>query len=180
MINFLKKRKARTAQARELYKSVVTQARTATFYKSLNVPDTFDGRFEMISLHCFFVMGRLKEQGEKALSQKTFDVFFKDMDVSLRELGVGDVGIPKHMKRMMKGFNGRATNYLNGLNNNDMTLLADSLTRNVYGTVKPSSDDLNGMIEYMYRVQHALKKIDLTNNTPDFPAVIEEGDKKRA
>ncbi len=180
MVGFFKKRALRLEQARKLYDSAVAQARSPEFYKSLGVPDTFDGRFEMISIHCFFVMNRVTAQGEKALSQKTFDVFFKDMDISLRELGIGDMGIPKHMKRMMKGFNGRATNYLNGLKNNDVALLKDALTRNVYGTVKPSAQNLNMMIDYMTRVTEALKDQDLTVNNVAFPAVVEKGDRKSA
>jgi cytochrome b pre-mRNA-processing protein 3 len=180
MIGFFKKQQIRTAQAHRLYASAVAQARQVHFYEELGVPDSFDGRFDMISLHCFFVMNRLEAQRERALSQKVFDVFFKDMDVSLRELGVGDVGIPKHMKRMMKGFNGRAINYALGVSTQDDKVLAETLICNVYGTVKSSPNDLTAMISYIYRVTALLNGVNLLTEDFKFPRIIEKETKKSA
>ena len=94
----------------------MAQARQPVFYESYGVPDSVDGRFEMIALHCYLLMRRLQAAGDKALSQKLFDIFFVSMDQSLREMGVGDLAVPKHMKRMMNGFNGRADGYEQALN----------------------------------------------------------------
>ncbi|MEM8833425.1 MAG: ubiquinol-cytochrome C chaperone family protein, partial [Pseudomonadota bacterium] len=107
MLGYFTKKKHRKERARELYAAAVDQSRHPVFYEKLGVPDSVDGRFDMIALHCSILMLRLNRAGENKLSQSLFDVFFKTMDRSLREMGVGDLSVPKHMKRMMKGFNGR-------------------------------------------------------------------------
>ena len=136
MFTYFKKRKERKAKARALYEAAEAQARLPVFYESYAVPDTVDGRFEMICLHCYILMRRLKAAGEEKTSQALFDVLFRIMDKSLREMGVGDLGVPKHMKRMMQGFNGRANHYEQALRSDNNELLHEVLIRNVYGTVE--------------------------------------------
>ncbi len=179
MIGFLKQRKIRKLRAKSLYDVAVAQARQEGFYETLGVPDSVDGRYEMISLHCYLMLHQLKEQGEKALSQKLFDTFFKNMDVSLREQGVGDLGIPKHMKRMMKGFNGRATSYEAALVEEDDAKLKEALIKNVYGTVDAPSDAILGqMVDYIKHSKNMITGVDLNGFNPVFPNVldaVEEG-----
>src|SRR5690349_8287815 len=80
--------------AAALYRAVVGQARTPAFYVAYGVPDTLDGRFDLIALHMFLVLHRLKTDSLAAnLSQALFDIMFDDMDRSLREMGVGDLGV---------------------------------------------------------------------------------------
>jgi len=124
-----------------LYDSCVVQARLPVFYQELGVPDTVDGRFEMVALHCFMTISGLNKAGNARLGQALFDVFFLNMDRSLREMGVGDLGVPKHMKRMMQGFNGRRLNYQKALESHDDAALKEVLIRNVYGTVDVPNDD---------------------------------------
>jgi cytochrome b pre-mRNA-processing protein 3 len=126
--------------AERLYGAIVAQARQSFFYADLGVPDTVDGRFDMILMHAFIVMLRLRESGEesKALSQTLYDVMFVDMDRAIREIGIGDLSVKKHIRRMMKAFNGRLTAYESGLS--DPVLLNDAIRRNVYGTVKGDID----------------------------------------
>lgn len=135
MFTYFQKRREIKAQAKSLYEAAVAQARQPVFYEDCEVPDSVDGRFEMIALHCFILMYRLQEAGAPKLSQALFDVFFVRMDRSLREMGVGDLAVPKHMKRMMNGFNGRADNYASALLAGDKSQLKEALVRNVYGTV---------------------------------------------
>ena len=135
MFTYFQKRREIKAQAKGLYEGAVAQARLPIFYENYGVPDNVDGRFEMIALHCFVLMHRLQAAGEERLSQALFDVFFVRMDRSLREMGVGDLAVPKHMKRMMNGFNGRADNYESALLAGDKSQLKEALVRNVYGTV---------------------------------------------
>jgi cytochrome b pre-mRNA-processing protein 3 len=104
-----KPRSAEQAAAR-LYAAIVGQARRAAFYVDHEVPDTVDGRFDLIVLHVMLVMRRLRREGAEGqhAAQELFDYMFKDMDRSLREMGVGDMGIGKHIKKMAKAFYGRA------------------------------------------------------------------------
>lgn len=140
MFTYFRERKERKTQAQNLYRAAVAQARLPVFYEDYAVPDSVDGRFEMIALHCFILMHRLQRTGESKLSQALFDIFFVNMDRSLREMGVGDLGVPKHMRRMMKGFNGRANHYERALENKEE--LKAALTQNVYGTVDAPDDSV--------------------------------------
>ena len=136
------------------------------------MPDTVDGRFEMIALHCFILMRRLQAAGDKKLSQALFDRFFKTMDRSLREMGVGDLGVPKHMKRMMQGFNGRANHYELALKNNDADELQKALIKNVYGTVKPPAKNILKTME-----AYVIKSATMVETDPVFAPlkVTDEG-----
>ena len=98
---FTERRRNRTNAAR-LYGVIVAQARLPVFYQGLGVPDTLEGRFLVLSLHLFAVLQRLKAQGAQALAlaQELTDRFSADMETVLREIGVGDLGVPKKMRRL--------------------------------------------------------------------------------
>src|SRR5262249_18572993 len=130
-----------------LYGAVVAQARRPAFYLRFGVPDTLDGRFDMIALHVFLVMRRLKAEGEegRALSQALANRFFADLDRSLREMGVGDLGVGRRVKVMAKAFYGRIAAYEAGLNSGD-TALGEALKRNLYGTVSASDERIAAMV----------------------------------
>ena len=119
--------------ANKLYNALVGQARLPAFYEDAEVPDTLDGRFDMIVLHAFLVMHRLKDQGTRAeeISQVLFDEMFLDMDRSLREMGVGDMGVGRRVRAMGKAFMGRIEAYDNALTE-DGDALAEALSRNIY------------------------------------------------
>ena len=105
------------------------------------MPDSVDGRFELIALHVILIMTRLEgEKGARTVNQALFDVMFRDMATSLREMGIGDLAVPKHMKRMMNGFNGRLRNYAGALNGEGD--LADAVRRNIYGTVEKPDENM--------------------------------------
>ncbi len=144
---FLKKffgSRQREIAAQELYREIVRQAREPVFYLEADVPDTIDGRYEMVSLHAFLVMRRLKRDGNEkqtALSQAVFDLMFADMDQSLREIGVGDLSVGKRIKAMAKVFYGRVVAYETALDTGEETL-EEALIRNHYGTLEqPVSDE---------------------------------------
>jgi cytochrome b pre-mRNA-processing protein 3 len=135
-----------------LYRSIVEQARQPGFYSHHGVPDSLDGRFDMIVLHSFLVMRRLRAIGSKAadgLSQDLFDLLFADMDVNLREIGVGDLGVGKRVKKMAQAFYGRVEAYEAGLTATDDGILSDALGRNLYGTTQPALTALIAMAAYM-------------------------------
>jgi cytochrome b pre-mRNA-processing protein 3 len=123
-----------TKIARDLYALIVAKARQPYFYAVLDVPDTVDGRFDMITLHAVLAINRLGESGPegKDLSQKLFDEMFADMDRSLREMGAGDVSIGKKVRRMAEVFYGRAKAYREALAQGDPRAVEQALARNVY------------------------------------------------
>ena len=124
-------RTAETAAA-AAYGAIVVQARAPGLYAALGVPDSVTGRFEMVVLHTVLVIDRLRREGEAgtALGQLVFDDFCRDMDQSLRELGFGDMAVPKRMKKLGESFYGRAEAY--GRTLADKGGLAAAIARNVF------------------------------------------------
>jgi cytochrome b pre-mRNA-processing protein 3 len=95
-----------------IYGMIVAQAREPVFYQALNVPDTVNGRFDMVVLHLWLVLRRLRAaDGSAAVAQALFDRFCSDMDANLREMGVGDLTVPKRMQKFGEAFYGRAAAY---------------------------------------------------------------------
>lgn len=139
-------------RARQLYTQVVDQSRQPAFYRDLGVPDTIDGRFEMIVLHMVMMLRALRRDGDDGieLGQLVFDVMMDDMDSSLREMGVGDLGVGRRVKAMAQGFYGRATAYEAALATDEDTL-DQALRRNLYATAEPVGDDVAAMIVYVLR-----------------------------
>lgn len=137
MVTLLKKwfKPARHPAADATYIALVAQARKPFFYAELGVPDTLDGRFEMIVLHLFLIQHRLlREPAQAEFARSVSECFFDDMDRSIREMGVADTGVAKRIKRMGQAYNGRLQVYENGLQ--DPNAMRAALSRNLYGTVE--------------------------------------------
>jgi cytochrome b pre-mRNA-processing protein 3 len=119
---------------RDLYSMIVAQARTVTFYAAYRVPDTVQGRFDLIVLHLVLMLERLGRDGGAArgFGQKLFDVFCRDLEDNLREMGVGDLAVPKEMRRFAEAFYGRQAAYLAALTAADERELEKALTRNIF------------------------------------------------
>ncbi len=117
----------------ELYGAAVRAARDPVLYERLGVPDTFDGRFDLVGLHAVLLIRRLRGAPAPgpALAQATFDAMFSDMDDMLRELGL-DLGVPRRVKAMWEAFHGRALAYEAALDAGDPAALAEALARNVW------------------------------------------------
>lgn len=133
------------AAADAAYGALVRQARNPWFYRDLGVADTVEGRFEMIALHGFLVLHRIKADRQSGagraeeLGQAIFDLMFADMDRNLREMGTGDLGVAKRVKTLAKGFLGRIAAYEEGLAG-EANELAAALERNVFsGTARPGA-----------------------------------------
>ena len=141
------------AAATRLYAHVVEQARQPFFYLTLGVPDTPDGRFDMIALHAALLLRRLRRDRDstEAVSQAVFDLMFADMDQNLREMGVGDLAVGKRIKAMAQGFYGRLAAYDVGLAAPGDEVLADALARNVYRHRERGEGDPAGLARYMRR-----------------------------
>jgi cytochrome b pre-mRNA-processing protein 3 len=97
----------------DLYGAIVAQARVPAFYRDFGVPDTVEGRFDLIVLHMVLVLTRLErgEAAERGIGQALFDVFCRDLDGNLREMGVGDLAVPKRMRKFGEAFYGRQAAY---------------------------------------------------------------------
>lgn len=145
--------------AAEFFSKIVAQARDPAFYRDLGVPDSLDGRFDMVALHVFLVMRRLKGQGAAAAkrSQRLYEVMIDDFEKSLMEMGVGDTGIGRRVKTMARGMAGRIQAYDRALADSDGRHLEVALDNNLYGTV-PSVDParLAAMAAYVRREAAAL------------------------
>jgi cytochrome b pre-mRNA-processing protein 3 len=119
-------RRAQATAAGRLYAEVVGEARSARWFAELGVPDTPEGRFEMIGLHAGLVLRRLRTEGPAgaALAQALFDLMFADMDAALRELGVGDLSVGKQVKRLAGQFYARLAGLDAVLGGGDSAVLA--------------------------------------------------------
>jgi cytochrome b pre-mRNA-processing protein 3 len=135
MILNLFRRTPRTDTIATLYGAIVAQARQAAFYQRYGVPDTANGRLEMIVLHAVLLLSRLEAEGEPArrLGQALFDHFCADMDANLREMGVGDMAVPRKMKAIAEAFYGRKRAYETAMAAPGGDELARALGRNIHG-----------------------------------------------
>jgi cytochrome b pre-mRNA-processing protein 3 len=123
--------KVREKREKRLYEAIVAAARHVRFYENMGVADTIDGRFEMVVLHLFLVLNRLKGEGVEDLRQRLTDEFFADMDRSLRELGVSDVTVGKKVRRIAESYYGRVTAYDKALAAGP-GILEEAISRNIY------------------------------------------------
>ena len=144
-----------------LYGAIVAQSRDAEFYTSYQVPDTIEGRFEMILIHAFLLFHRLKDEdeGRRQLGQRVFDAFCTDMDANLREMGVGDLSVPKRMKRVAEAFYGRAGSYDAALSAPDEDELNEAVLRNVFGSDTARAVEARGLATYIRSAASSLKAV---------------------
>jgi cytochrome b pre-mRNA-processing protein 3 len=128
-----------------LYGQAVAAAREPYLYETIGAPDTLDGRFDLVGLHAFLVIRRLRQLPAPgaALAQAVFDAMFSDMDVTLREIGVGDLSVGRKVKLMWEAFHGRAAAYEAALNDAEGNGSADALSavlaRNVWRGAEPDA-----------------------------------------
>lgn len=148
-----------------VYAAIVAQSRRPVFYAEWGVPDTVTGRFDMISLHLALLFRRLRGEGDaaRAFSQLTFDLFFQDMDRSLREMGAGDLAVPKKIQKMSALFYGLLQRVAEALDAGDVAALEAALQRNVLaGTEAGRPRDL---AEYLMAESRRLAAISVADIT---------------
>lgn len=127
-------------QAALLYSQLMHQARNAWFYSEARIPDSFDGRFEMLILHLFSYLETCKNNPEKApLRQALLEFMLDDMDRTLREMSVGDMGVSRRIKHMASAMHGRFTVYAQAMADSSPAALEEALRRNAYGTIETDS-----------------------------------------
>jgi cytochrome b pre-mRNA-processing protein 3 len=135
MLTWLRARGRIGRIATKLYGSVVTHARDPAFYALYRVPDTPEGRFEMLLIHLYLVLERLKGEREAgaALSRSLVEAFVTDVDDSMREMGVGDLSVPRKVKKAAAALFDRVQEFRAAMAEAGSRKLVEALTHNVYG-----------------------------------------------
>lgn len=158
MFTRLMRREPVDANIEKLYGAIVAQGRAPAFYAAYGVPDTAAGRFDMIVLHVHLVVRRLVGEGveRRTAGQKLCERFFSDMDANLRELGVGDLAVPRQMRGIAEAYYGRAKSYDAALQQRGEAALAAALARNVFGKQEPVSASAERLARYVRLLQEKL------------------------
>lgn len=136
-------------QADALYEALVHLVRQPDWYVRGQVPDTVDGRFDVLALVLSLIFARLRKEGEAGvpLSKALLELFVDDMDNSLREMGVGDLTVGKQVQQMVSALNGRQQAYGAALESGETASLSDALVRNVYRGEAPGPVALDWLVE---------------------------------
>lgn len=156
-----------------LYAAVAGRSREPAFYREGRAPDTVEGRFDLLVIHAFLTLRRLKALPAPGpdLAQDLVDAIFKHLDHALRELGVGDVVVPKRMKTMASAFFGRAKAYEDALNGAEP--LEDAILRNVYAGAADLQSEAAQMARYVRDSADAFDRVgfdDIAAARLPFPA----------
>ena len=163
MLNALRKSKVRRQLAGELHAALVARARQPEFFATFGIKDTLDGRFDLIVLHAWLVLERLREAGASSLSQAFIDAVFVGFDEGLRELGAGDIGMGKRVKKLADAFYGRMQAYGDA---SDEAEMEAALIRNLYRGAPEAG--AKPMAHYVMSARSSLKSSDIENGQLDF------------
>ena len=156
---FFKKKKYETI-SNDIYQKIVNFSRNKIFYTKYGVPDTIDGRFDLLVLITIIVVHRLskiKNEGSE-LSQMIFDIVFKDLDYSLRELGAGDVSVANNMKKLISSYMGRQKIYVKAFKSEDEKFLASAFKNNIFRNTDQKKNLILLLSKNIFRIN---KKLDL-------------------
>ena len=158
MLRWLRKRAGTGRRAEELYGTVVAAARQPAFYGILGAPDTPEGRFELVALHLFLALEGLGSDTPDVedLKQRMIEVFVNDMDDCMREMGIGDLAVPKKVKRAAAAFYERATIYQRGLTDVDGDGLTHGLRRYIFADDENRLDASAALAHYVRAASSAL------------------------
>jgi cytochrome b pre-mRNA-processing protein 3 len=155
------KKNSNAAIVARQYDLLTAAARRPYLYTDLGVPDTVMGRFEMLSATLILYFRRTRSSGRagQEIAQEIIDAFFEDVDHSIRELGVGDVSVPKKMKKFASMFYGRLESYAAALDNKDGDELAAALKRNFHPQTEDPALSMDGLASYMLRAEAQLAEV---------------------
>lgn len=145
-------------EGRRLYEGLAAQARLPAFYAELGVPDSIDGRFDLLCIHAHAIFHRLRGGGAPAerLAQATYDAMFAGLDAALREMGVADLGVGRRIKIMTEALNGRIQAYDAALVSAEAAPLLAAVRRNVYRNTTPRDEQVAALADYMRSLRTAL------------------------
>ncbi len=167
MLNLLRKSAKHKRLAAALQEQLVARARQPVFFAGLGVPDSMDGRFDLVALHAWLVLERLKAAGLAPEAQALTDGLFLGFDEALREQGTGDMGMGRRMKAMANAFFGRLKAYSEAA---DEAALAEALARNVWRGAAGGERVLR-LARYVQSARTALAGCDVGAGTLDFGAL---------
>jgi cytochrome b pre-mRNA-processing protein 3 len=145
--------------AHALYLAAVAQARQPAFFSDRGVPDTHDGRFELIGLHVVLVTRRLRREGAAgaALARQVLEVMIADLDRNMREMGVGDLSVGRQVQRLVASFLGRAAAVDPALEHRDPGPIRTTLERNLFQSgASATAAQLAWLTDYLLRQDAAL------------------------
>ena len=165
MLNAIRRRAETRKTSDALLAETIARARRPVFYEKLGVPDTIDGRFDLLVFHAWLVLDRLEQQSANAISQSLVDGLFVQFDEALREQGAGDMGMGRRMTKMADAFFGRLKAYRAAM---DQTALADAIVRNLYRGDAAKVEQAAALAIYAATVRERLSQADLSTATPDF------------
>ena len=163
MLGWLRQRSLTASIGRKLYDSIVAQSRAEIFYRELGVPDTAEGRFELIVLHLHLVLERLRREGTAGvrLSRALIEAFVTDMDDSMREFGIGDMGVPRRVKRAAAAVYERSAAYAAAQQAQaEVNALAQVLLEHIYFANCSDSRLPEHLAAYVRNAGGALERVD--------------------
>ena len=152
-----------THHAYALYARINEESRQQRFFNDWSVPDTLDGRFEMILLHMFIYLHTLKNMPKDTteLQRKLIEAFFEDMDRSIREMGIGDTGVSKRVKNMANAFYGRIHAFEVALGDDDA--MQEALLKNTFATAENKPESVQAIVDYINKRLDKLKHQPITD-----------------
>ena len=147
--------------AERLYAALAMQARQPAFFAELGIPDTVDGRFDVLALHAWMVIDRTRTEAEgEAIAQALFDTMFGHLDSAVREMGAQDLGVGRRIKVMAEGLHGRALAFRAAIADTDPGALDGVLRRNVFGKAEPDAAAVARLATYVRCSVAALGALD--------------------
>ena len=165
MLKQLRQRAGLKARVAALHLAVVERSRAPVFFEGLGVADTIDGRFDLLSMHAFLLLRQLQANGETKLAQGLTDALFVGIDEALRDLGAGDIGIGKRVRKFADAFYGRMNAYGAA---QSAEQLAGALERNLFRSEAPARPEAQQLAEYMLTAQSRLAASDFHTGPIDF------------
>lgn len=162
MFGFLFKKKRWNNVGHQLFQTVVDQSRIPLFYSELAVEDSIDGRFDLMAFNMAFVLDKLdmhsNEEGVPDLKRILQEIMFDNLDLTLREIGVGDLGVGKKIKVMAEAFYGRMMVYQDLFKSRDIKGMSEALGRNLYRGEGIDQGIIDHMVFYSFSQLDHIKK----------------------
>ena len=179
MFGLFRKNKVNHALMVRQYAALTHAARNPVFFESMRVPDTVMGRFEMLSIVLILYFRRTATSSDavRAIAQEIVEAFFEDLDHSMRELGIGDNGVPKRMKKLAGMFYGRLDSYARALESGDVDALEAALRRNIHPENTDEALSMRRLADYMVKSEDGLKAVPesvLANGDASLPDAAKE------
>ena len=165
MLNVLGRSSAGRRAAGSLAVEIMARARSPVFFRDLGVADSFDGRFDLVALHGWLVMERLRLQGARAVSQALVNLLFEGFENALREQGAGDIGMGRRMKKIADAFYGRLKAYGEAA---EAGRIPEALLRNVYRGEAECARAAGWLADYMLAARQRLAGADVAAGDLEF------------